>query len=87
MGWYKPDGSLIDIFKTVEQGAATSVWCATSPMLADKGGVYCEDCDIARSWVEGMGRYEGVRPHVYDPMLAKGLWTLSEKMTDVPFTV
>jgi NAD(P)-dependent dehydrogenase (short-subunit alcohol dehydrogenase family) len=33
--------------KTVEQGAATSVWCATSPQLDDIGGVYCENSDIA----------------------------------------
>ncbi len=33
--------------KTVEQGAATSVWCATSPQLDGMGGVYCENCDIA----------------------------------------
>ena len=33
--------------KTPEQGAATSVWCATSPQLEGKGGVYCMDADIA----------------------------------------
>lgn len=33
--------------KTPEQGAATSVWCATSRQLEGLGGVYCEDCDIA----------------------------------------
>jgi hypothetical protein len=31
----------------VEQGAATSVWCATSTQLDGMGGVYCENCDIA----------------------------------------
>ncbi len=85
MGWYKPDGSLIDIFKTTEQGAATSVWCATSPMLDGKGGVYCEDCDIARPWVEGMSSYSGVRPHITDSALAAKLWALSEDMTGVKF--
>lgn len=35
--------------KTIEQGAATSVWCATSPQLAGMGGVYCENGDIAVS--------------------------------------
>ena len=33
--------------KTIEQGAATSVWCATSPLLEGKGGVYCENSDIS----------------------------------------
>ncbi len=85
MGWYKPDGSLVDIFKTVEQGAATSVWCATSPMLDGKGGVYCEDCDIAPMWAEGMSPYAGVRPHITDAALATALWKLSEDMTGVEF--
>ena len=86
MGWYKPDGTLIDIFKTVEQGAATSVWCATSPMLDGMGGVYCEDCDIAPMWAEGMSSYAGVRPHITDAALAAALWRLSEDMTGVTFT-
>ena len=85
MGWYKPDGTLADIFKTVEQGAATSVWCATSPMLAGKGGVYCEDCDIAAIWTEGMPRFSGARPHIVDTALAASLWSLSESMTGVAF--
>ncbi|WP_449398883.1 hypothetical protein [Chryseobacterium wanjuense] len=33
--------------KTIPQGAATTVWCATSPLLENIGGVYCENCDIA----------------------------------------
>ncbi|MDI1328820.1 oxidoreductase [Pseudomonas sp.] len=33
--------------KTLEQGAATGLWCATSATLATLGGVYCEDCNIA----------------------------------------
>ncbi len=85
MGWFKPDGSLIDIFKTPEQGAATSVWCATSPMLDGRGGVYCEDCDIAPMWHEGLSPYAGARPHITDAGLAARLWTLSEAMTGVTF--
>jgi NAD(P)-dependent dehydrogenase (short-subunit alcohol dehydrogenase family) len=33
--------------KSIEQGAATTVWCAVSQQLNGKGGVYCADCDIA----------------------------------------
>lgn len=33
--------------KNAEQGAATAVWCAISSQLADFGGVYCENCDVA----------------------------------------
>jgi NAD(P)-dependent dehydrogenase (short-subunit alcohol dehydrogenase family) len=85
MGWYKPDGTVIDIFKTVEQGAATTIWCATSPMLDGTGGVYCEDCDIAPIWVEGMSPYSGARLHITDHELAEKLWTLSQVMTGAIF--
>jgi hypothetical protein len=34
-------------FETMEQGAATTVWCATSSQLDGLGGAYCENCDIA----------------------------------------
>ena len=35
-------------YKTIEQGAATSVWCAANEQLDGKGGVYCLDADIAK---------------------------------------
>jgi NAD(P)-dependent dehydrogenase (short-subunit alcohol dehydrogenase family) len=87
MGWYKPDGSLVDIFKSTQQGAATSIWCAVSPLLKDEGGVYCEDCNIASLWIEGMNPYTGVRPHAIDTVAAKALWDASEEMTGVRFEV
>ena len=85
MGWYDAEGNVNAGFKSVEQGAATSVWCATSPMLDGKGGVYCEDCDIAAPCVEGMNVNTGVRHHAIDPVVAARLWTVSEQMTGVPF--
>ena len=85
MGWIDKDGNVDPRFKSVEQGAATSVWCATSPMLDGKGGVYCEDCDIAGVWTEGMSVNTGVRPHAIDPETAAQLWTLSEAMTGARF--
>ncbi len=87
MGWFDEKGQVNAAFKSIEQGAATSVWCATSPMLAGKGGLYCEDCDIAPMWSEGMNINTGVRPHAVDPMAAAKLWTLSEAMTGVTFSV
>lgn len=73
--------------KTTEQGAATSVWCATSPQLEGKGGVYCLDCDIAEliSDYDGDEELTGVLPRAIDPELAEQLWKLSEKMTGVKF--
>lgn len=77
--------------KTVEQGAATVVWCATSPALADHGGVYCENVEVARlvradevpaAWtVADSRRSVGVMPYAVDPEAAARLWELSERLT------
>src|SRR5258708_15284527 len=73
--------------KTVEQGAATSVWCATSPQLDGMGGVYCQDCDIAPLVSEELAANQfgsiplGVMPHAVDPQTADRLWSLSEQLT------
>ena len=85
MGWYDANGVPNPMFKTTEQGAATSVWCAVSPLLAGAGGVYCADCNVAAPWVEGAPRQVGVHPHVRDTQLAERLWTASEAMTGVTF--
>jgi NAD(P)-dependent dehydrogenase (short-subunit alcohol dehydrogenase family) len=66
----------IGSFKTVAQGAATTIWCATSPQLEGLGGVYCENCDIAAVKTEGD---DGVRPHALDPAVAQRLWSWSER--------
>ncbi|HMG53725.1 MAG TPA: oxidoreductase [Kofleriaceae bacterium] len=68
-------------FKTTEQGAATSVWCATSPQLDGLGGVYCEDADIAEAVPADLAEPRGVRPWARDPELADQLWTRSEAWT------
>jgi len=73
-------------FKNVEQGAATSVWCAISPQLAGMGGVYCEDVDIAEAVPADFPQLHGVRPWAIDPELAERLWTTSEEWTGVTFT-
>jgi NAD(P)-dependent dehydrogenase (short-subunit alcohol dehydrogenase family) len=85
MGWIDEHGKINDRFKSAEQGAATSVWCATSPRLAGMGGVYCEDCDIAALADPASADFTGVRPWAVDPAAADRLWALSEKMTGVTF--
>ncbi len=78
--------------KSVAQGAATQLWCATSPRLAGLGGLYCEDCDVAtvvdapaaaqeRS-ASGLGD-GGVRSYAVDGEAAERLWRLSETLTGV----
>lgn len=69
--------------KNVEQGASTSVWCATSPQLAGKGGVYCEDADIAQAVAADHDGVTGVRPWAMDAGLAERLWQKSEEWTGV----
>ncbi len=68
-------------YKTVAQGAATSVWCAVSPTLNGRGGVYCEDCDIAAAVAADSKELNGVRPWAIDKNFAQALWDLSERLT------
>lgn len=84
MGWIDAEGNVNERFKTEEQGASTTVWAATSPLLEGKGGVYLENCEVAvpASKDNPMG---GVHPHVRDEALAERLWAKSEEMTGVTF--
>jgi NAD(P)-dependent dehydrogenase (short-subunit alcohol dehydrogenase family) len=70
-------------FKNIEQGAATTVWCAVSPQLNGKGGVYCEDCDIAPMVPADSKLTSGVRPWAVDKAKAEALWVLSEDLASV----
>ncbi|MEX0643713.1 MAG: oxidoreductase [Parvularculaceae bacterium] len=83
-GWLDKDGKLSPqaglLFKTPEEGASTSVWCAVSKQLDGKGGVYCEDLDIAPVLTEASPRYAHVAPHAVDDEAALRLWRVSEDM-------
>ncbi len=83
MGWIDEHGNVNERFKTPSQGAATSVWCAANAQLDGKGGVYCEDCDIAVAVAADDKGFSGVRPWAIDPAQADKLWELSERMTGV----
>lgn len=82
LGWKNPDGTLPErikaSFKTPEQGASTTVWAATSPKLDGKGGVYCEDCDIAKAATPASQRYEHAREWISDDARAEKLWAMSD---------
>jgi len=71
--------------KTPEQGAATSVWCATSSQLEGLGGVYCENCDIAIQVPGDSTELRGVRPWAINRTFARELWNLSERLTGIRF--
>ena len=85
MGWMDADGNINELFKSPEQGAATSVWAATSPQLDGMGGVYCEDCDISAPTDADspFARYLGVDAHAVDADEAARLWALSADLTAV----
>lgn len=85
MGWFDAEGNLNEVFKTPEQGAATSIWCAVSPLLGGLGGVYCEDCNVAALIGPDTPRFSGAAPHICDTALASALWAKSEEMTGVMF--
>lgn len=84
LGWVDKNGELIDpSFKTPEQGAATQVWAATSPLLDGMGGVYCEDCNIAEPAGENTPPFTGVKTYAVDPDEAARLWHYSAKETEL----
>ena len=66
-------------FKSIEEGAATSVWAASAPELADHGGAYLEDCHVAEAVDDGDATH-GVRAWARDPDAARRLWALSEQL-------
>ncbi|MDR6289029.1 MULTISPECIES: SDR family NAD(P)-dependent oxidoreductase [Inquilinus] len=89
------DRPVIDLsrdLKSVPQGAATHVWCAVSPQLDGKGGVYCADSDITPVLPEGgsfaltedrANRGAGVQAYAVDPKAAEELWRRSEEITGI----
>lgn len=96
MGTHDKDGNIFPEvaarLKTVEQGAATSVWCATSPQLNGTGGVYCEDAEVAYldegnivHHYDDPSTLRGVKPYSVDAENAQRLWKLSEEMTGISF--
>ena len=65
--------------KTVESGAATSVYAATAPELNGRGGAYLADCRI-NEIDEDPESQTGVCAYAIDPEAAERLWAISEEM-------
>ncbi|MEU0725115.1 SDR family NAD(P)-dependent oxidoreductase [Streptomyces sp. NPDC006140] len=82
-GWVDEHGDVIGAgFKTPSQGAATGLWAATSPLLDGRGGLYLEDCDVARVSAPGAPMDDGgVRAYAIDSGAAERLWDLSVAAT------
>ncbi|GAB6902178.1 oxidoreductase [Kineosporia succinea] len=85
MGWLDADGGPAPghPFKTPSQGAATSVWAATSSTLDGLGGLYLEDCDVAPLTDAFDFSRPGVMRHAVDPAEARRLWAFSAELTEV----
>src|SRR4029077_20423545 len=73
-------------FKTIPQGAATSVWAAFVAPAENVGGRYCEDCQVSQV-TDGLISpvSPGVRPYALDPEHAKALWSRSEALVGERF--
>ncbi|KAJ7465006.1 hypothetical protein FB451DRAFT_1488007 [Mycena latifolia] len=79
LGVLDPDGRPSNekfSFKTIPQGAATTLVAAFDPRLNDKPGTYLSDCREAN---------DEIAPHSSDPANAEKLWTLTEKIIGEPF--
>ncbi|MEP1124725.1 MAG: SDR family NAD(P)-dependent oxidoreductase [Ilumatobacter sp.] len=85
MGWVDEEGHVNERFKSTTQGAATTLWCATSEQLDGLGGVYCEDCDVAvvSDPADPAARFVGVFEYAIDHAQAERLWALSAQLTGV----
>lgn len=70
--------------KSVEAGAATAVYTATAPELEGRGGLYLEDCGVAKV-NDAENATDGVRSYALDPAAAKRLWSTSEEMMGQSF--
>jgi NAD(P)-dependent dehydrogenase (short-subunit alcohol dehydrogenase family) len=71
-----------DWFKTPEQGAATSVLLAVSPLLEGVGGRYFVDCAEAETVDHRTGTLGGVARYALDPANAERLWEVSERLLE-----
>ncbi|HAV1777335.1 TPA: SDR family NAD(P)-dependent oxidoreductase [Enterobacter hormaechei subsp. steigerwaltii] len=66
-------------YKTIRQGAATTVWAAAVAQSEEIGGRYCLDCHVA-PLVDEAGSRDGVHSYAVDPDKARALWQVAEKL-------
>jgi NAD(P)-dependent dehydrogenase (short-subunit alcohol dehydrogenase family) len=75
-------------WKTIPQGAATSIWAAVVAPAKEIGGKYCENCHVGQVVPENIAispTSEGVRAYALDPKAAEALWKKSEEMVGETF--
>jgi NAD(P)-dependent dehydrogenase (short-subunit alcohol dehydrogenase family) len=75
-------------WKSIPQGAATSVWAGVVASADEIGGRYCENCHVGHVVPEHVtitGVSEGVRGYALDPNTADALWKKSEELVGESF--
>jgi hypothetical protein len=81
----QPKGAAPFKYKSIPEGAATSVWAACVAEASAVGGRYCEDCRVAEV-VSAPGLRGGVQPYALDPERARALWQKSEELVGESFS-
>jgi len=71
-------------YKSIPQGAATSVWAAVVAPAGEVGGKFCQDCGVA-AIDDTDSRWGGVKSYALDPQKADALWAKSEEMVGETF--
>src|SRR6266436_592492 len=75
-------------WKTIPQGAATSVWAGVVAPADEVGGRYCENCHVGKIVADNVtisAISEGIRGYALDPTNAEALWKKSEEMVGESF--
>jgi NAD(P)-dependent dehydrogenase (short-subunit alcohol dehydrogenase family) len=83
-GWIDKEGKPNPVFKTVEQGASTTVWAAVATELEGVGGLYLENCSVGH--VATLNQIEtlplGFLAYALDESNAEKLWDFSINLLD-----
>jgi len=74
-------------FKSIPQGAATSIWAGIVASADEVGGKYCEDCHVTTKLLDGPvhATSDGVSRYALDPDRAAALWAKSEELVGEKF--
>jgi hypothetical protein len=82
------EGKAIFQWKTIPQGAATSVWAGVTAAAEEIGGRYCENCHVGETVADSAiisAISEGVRGYALDANAAQALWKKSEELVGESF--
>ncbi|WP_242140937.1 SDR family NAD(P)-dependent oxidoreductase [Sphingomonas sp. TREG-RG-20F-R18-01] len=80
----QPSAASAFAWKTVGQGAATSVWAGLVAPADEVGARYCEDCHVAEV-TDDPAISSGVRSYALNPERARSLWSKTEELVGEQF--